>query len=308
MSIFAGIEVGGTKTLVAFGHGTDDLSESVRIDTTTPQETLSAVLRVLEAQVGASGLAGIGVASFGPVRLDPTAADYGHILRTPKPGWSDTDILKPLRSLGVPIGLATDVGGAALAEGRWGACVGMDDYVYVTVGTGVGMGVVANGRLVHGALHPEAGHMAVRTHAHPDPFEGVCPFHGDCLEGLVSGPAIAARLGRPGESVELDHPVWDIVAGHLAQMVANLTYVLAPQRIIIGGGVGGSTHLLSRLRRRLSNVMGGYLPHLDTEQRIQDYVCLPSLGDRAGVLGGLVLAQRAARPECESQPSPSLEG
>lgn len=294
MNTYAGIEIGGTKTLVGFGRGPDDLGDCVRIETTTPEATLGAVVEVLKSQAGAGGLAGIGVASFGPVRVAADAPDYGRILRTPKPGWSDADLLEPLRRFGVPISLVTDVGGAALAEGRWGACKRLDDHVYVTVGTGVGMGVVANGRLVHGALHPEAGHMSVRTAAHPDPFAGVCPFHGDCLEGLVSGPAIAARLGRPGESVGEDDPVWDVVAGHLAQMAANLTYVLAPRRIVIGGGVGGAEHLLARVRRALVDRLGGYLPHLDDPSALNAYITAPGLGGRAGVLGALILAQDGA--------------
>lgn len=291
MSTYAGIEIGGTKTLVGFGHGPDDLGDVVRIETTTPEATMAAVGEVLRAHDRNDGLEGIGVASFGPVRVAPDAPDYGRILKTPKAGWSDADILAPLRAFDVPIGLATDVGGAALAEGRWGACVGIDDHVYVTVGTGVGMGVVANGRLVHGALHPEAGHMSVRTSANPDPFAGVCPFHGDCLEGLVCGPAIASRLGRSGEIVELDDPVWDVVAGHLAQMAANLTYVLSPRRIVIGGGVGGAEHLLVRVRKALSERLGGYLPHLSEKDALNDYIRQPQLGARSGVLGALILAQ-----------------
>lgn len=291
MSTYAGIEIGGTKTLVGFGHGPDDLGDVVRIETTTPEATMAAVGEVLRAHDRNGGLEGIGVASFGPVRVAPDAPDYGRILKTPKAGWSGADILAPLRAFDVPIGLATDVGGAALAEGRWGACVGIDDHVYVTVGTGVGMGVVANGRLVHGALHPEAGHMSVRRSANPDPFAGVCPFHGDCLEGLVCGPAIAARLGRPGEIVELDDPVWDVVAGHLAQMAANLTYVLSPRRIVIGGGVGGAEHLLVRVRKALGERLGEYLPHLSEKDALNDYIRQPQLGARSGVLGALILAQ-----------------
>lgn len=291
MSTYAGIEIGGTKTLVGFGHGPDDLGDVVRIETTTPEATMAAVGEVLRAHDRNDGLEGIGVASFGPVRVAPDASDHGRILKTPKAGWSGADILAPLRAFDVPIGLATDVGGAALAEGRWGACVGIDDHVYVTVGTGVGMGVVANGRLVHGALHPEAGHMSVRTSANPDPFAGVCPFHGDCLEGLVCGPAIAARLGRPGEIVELDDPVWDVVAGHLAQMAANLTYVLSPRRIVIGGGVGGAEHLLVRVRKALGERLGEYLPYLSEKDALNDYIRQPQLGARSGVLGALILAQ-----------------
>ncbi|WP_312598071.1 ROK family protein [Brevundimonas sp.] len=291
MSTYAGIEIGGTKTLVGFGSGPDDLGAIVRIETTTPEATMAAVADVLWARAHSEGLKGVGVASFGPVRIAPDAPDHGRILKTPKPGWSGADLLAPLRRFGAPIGLATDVGGAALAEGRWGACAGIDDHVYVTVGTGVGMGVVANGRLVHGALHPEAGHMSVRTAAHPDPFAGVCPFHGDCLEGLVCGPALAARLGRPGETVGEDDPVWDIVAGHLAQMAANLTYVLAPRRIVIGGGVGGAEHLLVRVRKTLGDRLAGYLPHLIGDDALRDYIQPPRLGARCGVLGALILAQ-----------------
>ena len=289
MKRYAGVELGGTKVVVAFGSGPDDLGEAVRIPTTTPAETLARVGQVLDAGRNAGGLEGIGVGSFGPVGLDRRSADYGRVLRTPKSGWSGTDILKPLRVLGLPIELVTDVGAAALAEGQWGACRGLADHVYVTVGTGVGMGIVANGRLVQGMLHPEAGHLSVRRER-GDAFGGSCSFHGDCLEGLVSGPAIAARLGRPAETVAENDPVWDGVAGYLAQMAATLTYVLSPQRIVIGGGVGGNPFLLERVRARLQIELGGYLKNLDDDEAIARYLVAPRLGSSAGVLGAIALA------------------
>ncbi|WP_396595671.1 ROK family protein [Brevundimonas sp. R86498] len=297
MSLFAGIELGGTKVVIGFGSGPDDLEPPIRIPTTTPGETLAEVVRVLETRSRTQALAAIGVASFGPVGLDPASDRYGRILRTPKLHWSDADLLEPLRRFGVPVGLATDVGGAALAEGRWGAAKGLSDHVYVTVGTGVGMGVVVNGALVRGVLHPEAGHLPVRRDPGDD-FPGGCPFHGGCLEGLVSGPAIAARLGRRAETLAADDPAWDIIAGYLAQMTAALTYTLAPQRILLGGGVGANVHLLARVRLALRAELGGYLPALDTEAALGRYLQSPGLGDRSGVLGALLLAGDARAAEC----------
>lgn len=294
MSVFAGIELGGTKVVIGFGSGPDDLEPLVRIATTTPAETLRQVTGVLDTRMSAGGLVAIGVASFGPVALDPARSNYGRILRTPKPDWSDADLIGPLRQFGVPIGLATDVGGAALAEGRWGAVRGLSDHVYITVGTGVGVGVVANGALVRGVLHPEAGHLPIRRDPR-DPFPGSCPFHGACLEGLVSGPAIAARLGRKGETLAADDPVWDIIGGYLAQMVASLSYMLAPQRVLLGGGVGGISHLPARVRTALRVELGGYLPHLDDDAALERYLQPPGLGDRSGVLGAIALAQDEAQ-------------
>jgi fructokinase len=292
MSMFAGVEMGGTKVMVAFGTGPEDLSDPVRIPTTTPEETLTNVERLIASAATEARLLGIGVATFGPARLERTAPDWGTLLPTPKPGWSGAVIGPRLAdAFGVPVAFETDVTGAAMGEGRWGAARGLSDHAYVTIGTGVGVGLIVNGAPLHGALHPEAGHIKVRRDPARDPFEGCCPFHGDCLEGLVSGPAIAARVGRPGETLSADDPVWDLIADYLAQAMATLTFVTAPQRIVIGGGVGSHPAVLLATQRRLAKELSGYMPHLTSDEAIQAFLVQRALGDRSGVLGAIALAQ-----------------
>ena len=284
--LVAGVELGGTKCLAVLARGTDILDE-VRVPTTTPGETLGAL--AVAAWAG-RGAAAVGVGSFGPIALDPAREDYGRMLATPKPGWEGADVLGAVRGLGVPIALDTDVGAAALAEGRWGAAKGCGTHAYVTVGTGIGVGLVANGATVRGFLHPEFGHLRVRRVA-GDAFAGICPWHGDCLEGLASGPAVAARAGRAGDTLAPNDPVWERVAGDLAEMVVALLLAAAPERIVFGGGVGlgQAAHLLPRVRAGVASRLNGYLP-LERAGGVEAIVVPAGLGDRAGPLGCVALA------------------
>lgn len=288
----AGIELGGTKTIVTLGDGTRIL-ESHALPTATPDETLEAALAHLAAWQAASPLAAIGIASFGPIRVTPDAADYGTILRTPKPGWSNTGVLERVHArFACPIGVDTDVNAAALAEHAFGAGQGCSSLVYITIGTGLGAGIVVDGRPVHGLLHPELGHIRTRR-APGATFAGTCPFHGDCIEGLISGPALEARLPAHPGKLDPASPAWDEVVHDLAELLSTLVLSLSPQRIIIGGGVATrQPHLVERARTRLPAILAGYLPDLD-HAAIERMICLPALGANAGPVGSLLLAHKA---------------
>lgn len=288
--MIAGVELGGTKCVCLLGTGPDDVRDEVRIATTTPAETLAAIEAVLDRW---RGFAAIGIASFGPLGIDRGAADYGHITATTKPGWSGTDVAGRLGGPhGVPVGFHTDVVGAALAEARWGAGLGLADLAYITVGTGVGVGLVVGGAPLGGMTHAELGHIRpVRVAG--DEWPGACSFHGACVEGLAAGPAIAARTGLPASQIAPDAPVWPIVADALGQLCQVLVLTGMPRRIVIGGGVViGQPALLPMIRRALARSLGSYgigaeLGPLDR------YVVLPGLGNQAGPLGAILLGAAA---------------
>ncbi len=288
-TIVAGVELGGTKSIAVIGRGRE-IIDRFRVDTTTPEETLGALAERLATWREIHRPAAIGIASFGPVSVND-----GRMLPTPKPHWAGADIVGPLAGGFDAVSFHTDVTGAALGEGAFGAGVGLCDFVYVTVGTGVGMGVIAGGRPVTGMMHPEAGHIRVRRRP-DDTFAGACPFHGDCLEGLVSGPAIAARTGGPAHLLNADDPAWRDVADALGEAFATLFLTLSPARIIVGGGVGlGQPQLLPMVRERTVAALGGYLGFVDATS-IGDRIVPAALGEEAGPLGTLFMAQAALLP------------
>ncbi|MDH4744162.1 ROK family protein [Sphingomonas sp. CBMAI 2297] len=286
LRLIAGIELGGTKCVALLATGPDDVRDRVTVPTTDPQATLAAIEGVLDRWT----FDAIGVASFGPVGLDPARADYGAITATTKPGWSGTDLIGRLTArYGKPTGFQTDVNGAALAEGRWGAAQGMAAHAYITIGTGVGVGLVTGGRPVMGWAHGEAGHMRL-PRAPGDTYPGWCRFHGDCLEGLIAGPALAERFGMPGDQLPDDAPAWDLFVHDLAGMLHNLVVTAAPERIAIGGGVTAARpYLFPKLRARLVESLGGYGALAEWAEDIETRLGTPGLGTMAGPLGAIAV-------------------
>ena len=293
---YAGIEFGGTKVVCAIGSGPDDVRALERLATEDPETTRAFVVAWFRRATEAEGpVRAVGLSAFGPIETRRDRPGFGRLLATPKPGWSGSDLVGPLRDeLGLPVGLETDVVGAALAEGRWGAARDVASFVYLTVGTGIGGGAIADGRPVHGMPHAEMGHQSVERQP-DDAFPGACPYHGACLEGLAAGPAISARWGSPGETLRggrLEAAV-DLEARYLADGLRTIVYVLAPERIVVGGGVAALPGLLPRLRERLRASLAGYpgIPEHDHD----GFVRPVSLGGMAGVLGGFIVAEEAAR-------------
>jgi fructokinase len=294
MPLWGGIEAGGTKFVCAVGTGPDDLRAEVRFPTTTPEETFGRAIRFFQQQEKGP-LTAIGIASFGPVDLNPDSPTFGYITDTPKPDWAHTDFAGRIRrALGVPVGFDTDVNVAALGEYRWGAAQGLDTFIYLTIGTGIGGGGMVNGKLIHGLVHPEMGHIRIPHDRDRDPYAGSCPYHGDCLEGLAAGPALEERWGQRGETLPADHPAWPLEADYLAFGLVNIICILSPQRIIIGGGVMQQPELFPLVRRRVQELLNNYLPVPAILDYIDDYIVPPGLGDRAGVLGAMALAEHTA--------------
>ena len=295
MSAYGGVEAGGSKWQCAVGSGgPDGVRATTTIPTTTPEQTIGRVVAFFERE-GPVGAVGIG--SFGPIDRRPTSPTWGHITTTPKPGWAHTDIGQEIRRrLSVPVAFDTDVNAAALGEHRWGAAKGLDTFCYITVGTGIGGGGMARGRLLRGLVHPEFGHMRVPHDPETDPFAGVCPYHGDCWEGLASGRAIEARWGREPAELRDSEAVWTLEAHYLALGLVAVICVLSPERIVLGGGVMKQPGLLSLVQRQVSTLMNGYLDDGAVGTGVAGYVSLPALGDRSGVLGAIALAEAMCVP------------
>ncbi len=296
MTLYGGIEAGGTKFVCAVGTGPDDIQDEIRFPTTQPEETISQSIAFFRKHHKASGLAAIGIAAFGPVDPNPASPTWGYITSTPKPGWRDTNFAKAVsQAVGVPVGFDTDVNGAALGEYRWGAAQGLDTFLYLTIGTGFGGGAMVGGKLAHGLVHPEMGHIRIPHDWDRDPFPGTCPFHGDCLEGMAAGPALEQRWQQPGQTLGPDHPAWDLEADYLAYGLVNYICTLSPQRIIMGGGVMAQPHLFPLVRSKTLGYLNGYVQSPAILDHIDTYIVPPGLGNQSGVLGAIALAMEAAK-------------
>ncbi len=294
MTLVGGIEAGGTKFVCAVGSSPDDIREEIRYPTSTPQENIQRAIDFFAEHHRTTPLAAIGIASFGPVDPDPSSPAFGYVTTTPKPHWAHTDFAGPIReAFGLPVGFDSDVNGAALGEQRWGAAQGLDTFVYLTIGTGLGGGGMVNGKLIHGLMHSEMGHSPIPHDREKDPYPGWCTYHGDCWEGLACGPAIEDRWKARAETLAPDHPAWDLEAHYLALGLRTLICVVSPQRIIMGGGVMQQMHLFPKVRAETQRLLNGYIQKPQILERIDEYIVPPALGNRAGVAGALALAHEA---------------
>ena len=290
--MFGAIEAGGPNSCVVLELGQENL-KTTQFPTTSPDATLAQAIEFLRKEAG-DELRAVGIGSFGPIDLHRTSLTFGYVTSTPKTGWQNYNLAGTVREgLGVPVGFDTDVDAAALGEARWGAAQNLSDFLYLTVGTGIGGGAIINGRVLHGLVHPEMGHIRVPHDLTKDPFPGGCPYHGDCLEGLASGPAMQARWGNAAQELPPDHPAWLLEAHYLAHGLANWVLTLSPQRIVLGGGVARQSILFQRIRQDLVELLNGYVRAPEVMRDIDQYVVPPQLGGKAGVLGGLVLAEQA---------------
>jgi fructokinase len=285
--VYGGVESGGSKWECAIGTDPNDVRAATTIPTTTPEETIGRAVDFFEREGPVDAM---GIGSFGPVDTRADSATWGFITTTPKPGWANTDVGREIRRrLDVPVAFDTDVNAAALGEHRWGAGRGLRTFWYVTVGSGIGGGGIVDGKILHGLFHPEFGHLRVPHDRDVDPFDGVCPYHGDCLEGLASGPALEARWGTAPPTIA-DGSAWALEARYLALGLVAVISVLSPERIVVGGGVAKHAGLLALVRREITTLMNGYLGF----EADDDYVTPPAFGDRAGVLGAIALAEAAS--------------
>jgi fructokinase len=293
--LFGAIEGGGTKFVCAVGKADGQILSETRFPTTTPEETLGRAIQFFQEQSTTLGkLSSLGIACFGPLDPNPSSPTYGHILATPKPSWSGADAVGQLQAaLGLPIGFDTDVNGAALGEARWGAAQGLSTFLYFTIGTGIGGGAMVEGKLLHGLIHPEMGHVLLPHDSARDPFPGICPFHGGCFEGLASGPALEKRWGQRAETLPADHPAWELEADYIAIAMEGFICAFSPQRIILGGGVPQQPQLIPLVRTKTLALLANYIQSKEVLENMDRYIVPPELGSRAGIAGALALAQQA---------------
>lgn len=295
MGYFGGVEAGGTKFVCIVTDERAKILAETRFPTTQPDETLQKTVDFFQHWMAEQRLSleAIGVACFGPVDLTPGSGNFGSITSTPKPGWKNTPVAPVIeKALGVSVSFDTDVNGAALGEGRWGAAQGLSDFLYLTIGTGVGGGAICAGKPLHGLVHPEMGHIHLPHDRQVDPFEGNCPFHKDCFEGLASGPALNRRWGTPAEKLSPDHPAWELEAHYIALALSDLICTLSPQRIILGGGVMSQSQLFPLIRKKVLALLNGYVQSDTLLSAIDHYIVPPALGGQAGSLGAVALAMR----------------
>lgn len=287
--LYGGIEGGGTKFNCAIGDGPQNIVKEARFATTTPEETIGQVIEFFTPFL--DQMYGIGLGSFGPFDVDPASPTFGYITTTPKPGWGNTNILGMLREkIHTPIAADMDVVVAGLGEARWGASKNDSHSLYLTIGTGIGGGYIVNGQPLRGLTSLEMGHIRIPHDLKLDPFQGACPYHGDCFEGLAAGPAIQARFGQRAETLTNDNPYWDVEAGYIAHALTNFILSLAPQRIIIGGGVMQKDFMFPLVRKKVQELLNGYISHDRIIDHMDDYIVPPALGGQAGVLGCIALA------------------
>lgn len=286
--LYGALEAGGTKMVCAIGKEDGTIIEQVSIPTTTPEETMPRIIEYFKDK----DIASLGVGTFGPVDVNEGSDTYGHILDTPKLPWRGYDVAGTLvKELGVKVGIDTDVNGSCLGEITFGASKGLDPVVYITIGTGVGVGIFVNGRLLHGMLHPEAGHVLIRQHEN-DIYSGKCPYHGNCLEGMAAGPAIEARWGKKAVELKDDTKVWELEAYYIAQAIVGYIMTISPKRIILGGGVMHQEQLFPLIRKEVEKLMNGYLTTKEMKD-LDNYIVPASLNDDQGIMGCIQLAKQA---------------
>lgn len=283
--LIGGIEAGGTKMVCAVGDENGKILDRTSFPTRQPKETFADMIAYYKNW----DIQALGIGCFGPLDLNKRSETYGYITKTPKAGWSNCNIVGAFReALGVPVGFDTDVNGAVLGEVTWGAAKGLDSAIYITIGTGVGVGVYVNGGLLHGLVHPEGGHILLVRHP-KDNYEGKCPFHKNCLEGMAAGPAIEARWGRKAVELADREEVWEIEAYYIAQAITDYILSYSPQKIILWGGVMHQEKLFGMIRKEVQRLLNGYVANEMIEERIDDYIVPPALGEDPGIMGAVKL-------------------